>query len=140
MAPQFLLLLGSEVLIDWLKHAFISKFNGLGPSVYDESLALLGSELEEGVTGGRVATLARLYGFTAIPSTVVAAHVAIDALVAWPWAAEVGLVPVAIGAAVLVIVGALACNLASGAVIESLVPSLGTGTPGPATPVDNPPD
>ena len=31
----YLMVLGTEVVVDWVKHAFIVKFNGLKPSVYD---------------------------------------------------------------------------------------------------------
>ncbi|KAF2744109.1 DUF747-domain-containing protein, partial [Sporormia fimetaria CBS 119925] len=32
----FLLVLGSEMLVDWLKHAYITKFNQVKPAIYDK--------------------------------------------------------------------------------------------------------
>ncbi|KAL7271565.1 hypothetical protein RUND412_005663 [Rhizina undulata] len=40
MGP-FLLVLGSEMLVDWLKHAYITKFNNIRPVVYEKFLDVL---------------------------------------------------------------------------------------------------
>jgi len=43
IVPSLLALTVSEILIDWLKHAFITKFNNITPSVYksiEKALAL----------------------------------------------------------------------------------------------------
>lgn len=40
MGP-FLLVLGSEMLVDWLKHAYITKFNNTRPAVYERFLDVL---------------------------------------------------------------------------------------------------
>lgn len=40
MGP-FLLVLGSETLVDWLKHAYITKFNNTRPAVYERFLDVL---------------------------------------------------------------------------------------------------
>lgn len=37
----FLLVLGSEMLVDWLKHAYITKFNNTRPAVYERFLDVL---------------------------------------------------------------------------------------------------
>jgi hypothetical protein len=37
----FLLVLGSEMLVDWLKHAYITKFNQTKPEIYDKFLDVL---------------------------------------------------------------------------------------------------
>ncbi|KAI5807346.1 eukaryotic membrane protein family-domain-containing protein [Peziza echinospora] len=37
----FLMVLGSETLVDWLKHAYITKFNQLRPKIYDRFLDVL---------------------------------------------------------------------------------------------------
>lgn len=40
----FLVVLGSEMLVDWLKHAYISKFNANSPSVYGRFLDVLAKD------------------------------------------------------------------------------------------------
>ena len=43
MGP-FLLVLGSEMLIDWLKHAYITKFNNTKPNIYGRFLDILAKD------------------------------------------------------------------------------------------------
>lgn len=40
----FVLVLGSEMLVDWLKHAYITKFNQTKPEVYDKFLDVLAKD------------------------------------------------------------------------------------------------
>lgn len=40
----FLLVLGSEMGVDWIKHAYISKFNGVKPAVYQRYLDVLAKD------------------------------------------------------------------------------------------------
>lgn len=40
----FLVVLGSEMLVDWLKHAYISKFNNVKPAVYQKYLDVLAKD------------------------------------------------------------------------------------------------
>jgi hypothetical protein len=40
----FLLVLGSEMIVDWLKHAYISKFNNVKPAVYQKFLDVLAKD------------------------------------------------------------------------------------------------
>lgn len=40
----FLLVLGSEMLVDWIKHAYISKFNCVKPAVYQRYLDVLAKD------------------------------------------------------------------------------------------------
>lgn len=40
----FLIVLGSEMLVDWIKHAYISKFNGIKPAVYQKYLDVLAKD------------------------------------------------------------------------------------------------
>jgi hypothetical protein len=40
----FLLVLGSEMLVDWVKHAYISKFNNVKPAVYKRYLDILAKD------------------------------------------------------------------------------------------------
>ncbi|KAK6507903.1 hypothetical protein TWF481_006324 [Arthrobotrys musiformis] len=43
MGP-FLLVLGSEMLVDWLKHAYITKFNNIKPQIYSRYLDVLAKD------------------------------------------------------------------------------------------------
>lgn len=40
----FLLVLGSEMVVDWIKHAYISKFNNVKPAVYQRYLDVLAKD------------------------------------------------------------------------------------------------
>lgn len=40
----FLLVLGSEMGVDWIKHAYISKFNGVKPALYQRFLDVLAKD------------------------------------------------------------------------------------------------
>jgi hypothetical protein len=40
----FLFVLGSEMLVDWIKHSYISKFNGVKPAVYRRYLDVLAKD------------------------------------------------------------------------------------------------
>jgi len=43
MGP-FVLVLGSEMLVDWLKHAYITKFNNINPKIYSRFLDVLAKD------------------------------------------------------------------------------------------------
>ena len=43
----------SETLVDWLKHAFITKFNHIRPSVYERYTDVLCRDLASGSAVGR---------------------------------------------------------------------------------------
>ena len=43
----------SEQLVDWLKHAFITKFNHIRPSVYERYMDVLCLDLANGSAVGR---------------------------------------------------------------------------------------
>lgn len=45
--------LASEVMVDWLKHAFITKFNHIRPSVYERYIDVLCRDLTSGSVVGR---------------------------------------------------------------------------------------
>lgn len=49
MGP-FLLVLGSEMLVDWLKHAYITKFNNTKPAVYGRFLDVLAKDYYSNVS------------------------------------------------------------------------------------------
>lgn len=40
----FLLVLGSEMVVDWVKHAYISKFNNIKPALYQKFLDVLAKD------------------------------------------------------------------------------------------------
>ncbi|KAL3421812.1 eukaryotic membrane protein family [Phlyctema vagabunda] len=40
----FMIVLGSEMLVDWIKHSYISKFNGVQPAVYERFLDILAKD------------------------------------------------------------------------------------------------
>lgn len=44
----------SETLVDWLKHAFITKFNHIRPSVYERYTDVLCRDLASGSAFGRL--------------------------------------------------------------------------------------
>lgn len=46
----FLLVLGSEMLVDWLKHAYISKFNNMKPAIYGRFLDVLAKDYYSNVS------------------------------------------------------------------------------------------
>lgn len=37
----FIMVLGSELLVDWCKHAFVTKFNHIRPSIYGRFMDVL---------------------------------------------------------------------------------------------------
>lgn len=43
--PIFVLVLISEMVVDWIKHAFITKFNDISPDVYRKYRAILSKDL-----------------------------------------------------------------------------------------------
>jgi hypothetical protein len=55
----------SEVFVDWLKHAFITKFNHIRPSVYERYIDILCRDLSVGSVWNRntrkVRPIAQLY-------------------------------------------------------------------------------
>lgn len=72
-----------EMLVDWLKHAFITKFNHIRPSVYERYTDVLCLDLSSGSAVGRLRArkhsyvdqsplVARRLGFAAIPLAVLA--------------------------------------------------------------------
>lgn len=68
----------SEVAVDWLKHAFITKFNHIRPSVYERYMDVLCLDLASGSAIGRYGArkhtyvdqsplVARRLGFASLP-------------------------------------------------------------------------
>ena len=63
----FLLVLGSEMLVDWLKHAYINKFNALSPKVYGRYLDILAKDYYTGAFSSPFSGLVRRVGLPVIP-------------------------------------------------------------------------
>ncbi|KAF6763229.1 DUF747 family protein [Ephemerocybe angulata] len=77
-----IIVMGCEMLVDWLKHAFITKFNHIRPSVYERYTDVLCLDLSSGSAVGRLSRkhsyvdqsplVARRLGFAAIPLAALA--------------------------------------------------------------------
>lgn len=61
----FLVVLGSEVLVDWLKHAYINKFNNTRPAIYGRFLDILAKDYYNNAFGDQ--NLTRRLGLPVIP-------------------------------------------------------------------------
>lgn len=83
--------MASEILVDWLKHAFISKFNHIRPSVYERYTDVLCRDLASGSAIGRLGArkhsyvdqsplVARRLGFASLPLAVVVILVGLQSL------------------------------------------------------------
>jgi len=80
----------SEMLVDWLKHAFITKFNHIRPSVYERYTDVLCRDLASGSAVGRWGRkhsyidqsplVARRLGFASLPLAVVAILIGMQSL------------------------------------------------------------
>ena len=64
LAP-FFLVLGSEMLVDWLKHAYISKFNNTKPAIYGRFLDVLAKDYYSNAFADQ--NLTRRLGLPVIP-------------------------------------------------------------------------
>ncbi|KAI9818917.1 MAG: hypothetical protein M1827_007738 [Pycnora praestabilis] len=64
MGP-FLLVLGSEMLVDWLKHAYINKFNNVKPAIYGRFLDVLAKDYYSNAFADQ--NLTRRLGLPVIP-------------------------------------------------------------------------
>ena len=61
----FLVVLGSEMLVDWLKHAYINKFNNTRPTIYGRFLDVLAKDYYTNAFGDQ--NLTRRLGLPVIP-------------------------------------------------------------------------
>lgn len=61
----FLAVLGSEMLVDWLKHAYISKFNNTRPAIYERFLDVLAKDYYTNAFGEQ--NLTKRLGLPVIP-------------------------------------------------------------------------
>lgn len=64
MGP-FVLVLGSEMLVDWIKHAYITKFNNTKPAIYGRFLDILAKDYYSNAFGDQ--NLTRRLGLPVIP-------------------------------------------------------------------------
>jgi hypothetical protein len=64
MGP-FMVVLGSEMLVDWLKHAYINKFNNTRPAIYDRFLDVLAKDYYTNAFGDQ--NLTKRLGLPVIP-------------------------------------------------------------------------
>ena len=68
VCPLSLVLL-SEVLVDWLKHAFITKFNHIHPDVYLRFIETLSRDFEAETLADQSPAVSRRIGFSSFPLT-----------------------------------------------------------------------
>ncbi|KEF60232.1 uncharacterized protein A1O9_05082 [Exophiala aquamarina CBS 119918] len=61
----FLIVLGSEMLVDWIKHAYINKFNNTRPEIYDRFLDVLAKDYYTNAFGDQ--NLTKRLGLPVIP-------------------------------------------------------------------------
>ena len=61
----FLVVLGSEMLVDWLKHAYINKFNNIRPAIYGRFLDVLAKDYYSNAFGDQ--NLTKRLGLPVIP-------------------------------------------------------------------------
>ena len=61
----FLIVLGSEMLVDWIKHAYINKFNNTRPAIYDRFLDVLAKDYYTNAFGEQ--NLTKRLGLPVIP-------------------------------------------------------------------------
>lgn len=61
----FLVVLGSEMIVDWLKHAYIDKFNNIRPNIYGRFLDILAKDYYTNAFGDQ--NLTRRLGLPVIP-------------------------------------------------------------------------
>jgi hypothetical protein len=98
----------SEVAVDWLKHAFITKFNHIRPSIYERYMDVLCQDLASGSAIGRYGArkhsyvdqsplVARRLGFASLPLACLAILICSQAFNTtivpisgqWPYIAQV---------------------------------------------------
>ncbi|CAL4141646.1 unnamed protein product, partial [Meganyctiphanes norvegica] len=75
LLPDCLLVCGTEILIDWLKHAFITRFNDIPADAYKDYTVLLASDLimckQKYAYSDHSDLVARRMGFIPLPLGVV---------------------------------------------------------------------
>jgi len=61
----FIIVLGSEMLVDWLKHAYVNKFNNMRPAIYGRFLDVLAKDYYSNAFGDQ--NLTKRLGLPVIP-------------------------------------------------------------------------
>lgn len=84
LLPSCLIILVAEILIDWFKHAFVTRFNEISHSVYHEyklslSYDLVASKLKSAFTD-HSDLISRRMGFTPLPLTALVCRILFNAL------------------------------------------------------------
>ncbi|KAG0363944.1 hypothetical protein BGZ54_007933 [Gamsiella multidivaricata] len=79
LTPCFLVL-GCETLVDWLKHAFITKFNQIRPSVYGRFVDILSRDLQQQMFVDQSPMVSRRIGLAALPLACLVICVTIQTL------------------------------------------------------------
>jgi hypothetical protein len=72
----FMMVLGSEMLVDWLKHAYINKFNNTRPAIYGRFLDLLAKDYYTNAFGDH--NLTRRLGLPVIPLSCLFVRVSVQ--------------------------------------------------------------
>lgn len=89
IAPLSFILL-SEVLVDWLKHAFITKFNHIHPEVYVRFVDALAKDFDHGCQETHTLVdqspiVSRRIGFSAFPLTCLLIRILVQIVMASEW-------------------------------------------------------
>ncbi|KAL4785264.1 eukaryotic membrane protein family-domain-containing protein [Aspergillus varians] len=72
----FLVVLGSEMFVDWLKHAYINKFNNMRPTIYGRFLDILAKDYYTNAFGNQ--NLTRRLGLPIIPLSCIFFRVSVQ--------------------------------------------------------------
>ncbi|KAJ5287363.1 hypothetical protein N7478_003049 [Penicillium angulare] len=74
----FLIVLGSEMFVDWLKHAYINKFNNYRPTLYVRYLDVLAKDYYTNAFAGGDHSLTRRLGLPVIPLSCIFFRVSVQ--------------------------------------------------------------
>ncbi|KAJ5785199.1 uncharacterized protein N7503_010411 [Penicillium pulvis] len=74
----FLIVLGSEMFVDWLKHAYISKFNNYRPALYNKFLDVLAKDYYTNAFAGGDHNITRRLGLPVIPLSCIFFRVSVQ--------------------------------------------------------------
>ncbi|KAJ5646858.1 hypothetical protein N7490_003230 [Penicillium lividum] len=74
----FLIVLGSEMFVDWLKHAYISKFNNYRPALYGRFLDVLAKDYYTNAFAGGDHNITRRLGLPVIPLSCIFFRVSVQ--------------------------------------------------------------
>eukprot|EP00041_Stephanoeca_diplocostata_P024189 m.606649 g.606649 ORF g.606649 m.606649 type:complete len:541 (+) comp22473_c1_seq3:190-1812(+) len=86
LGPAMGLVYGSEMLVDWIKHIFVTRFNNIDSEVYKQFSGVLYDDMKR--PGPHSLRVVRRMGFTPIPLLCVIIHSVWHVLPAWSDAGE----------------------------------------------------